>query len=380
MGTPEYMAPEQAGGQPVDQRADIYALGTMAYELLTGRLPFRAQSFYQLLSIKSKSEPPPMWDSLEITDVQRRLETVVFRAMDPNPQTRYQGCREWLKALLQIRQMIERQEEMQARRELTVQLTSAALTKEESKSPLIPRAWIRVGLVVLTSVAVFGMLVLLWKGLSSSIGGFSIPSTTLTSNDLGKTKSLQGKVIHLEQYGEELWVELGHAGGRNWIVMDANLYDDISLEKEDEILVSGRVERDLDPNIGGFILRVQDSGSLRMVQVRLRKNPETLELATRKEGGSVVSFNSLKNFPGKWRKVGGDVAGFVEEHGPDGLWLEVSDGMGVGGIWIPGPVADRLPFSIKEGDYVEAIGIASGGRHDYDGCLSVWSVEDIYVE
>jgi hypothetical protein len=87
VGTPEYMAPEQLRGEPMDQRADIYALGAVLYELLTGHAPHEAETPYEVaaLSLMGKIDPP----STLVPGIPEELEDVVMIALASDPAARY---------------------------------------------------------------------------------------------------------------------------------------------------------------------------------------------------------------------------------------------------------------------------------------------------
>jgi len=91
VGTPAYMAPEQAAGDPaVDHRADVYAVGVLAYELLTGRLPFEGFSYQQILAAQITSAPAPL--ASRRTDVPPALDRLVTRCLARDPGARFQSA------------------------------------------------------------------------------------------------------------------------------------------------------------------------------------------------------------------------------------------------------------------------------------------------
>jgi serine/threonine protein kinase len=95
IGTPEYMSPEQAGGQPVDFRTDVYALGVILYEMLTGVLPFQAKSFGELL-IKHMTEPvklPPSQSGLP-HGVQAARDRLLLDLLAKDPGARPRSMRD----------------------------------------------------------------------------------------------------------------------------------------------------------------------------------------------------------------------------------------------------------------------------------------------
>jgi len=97
IGTPEYMAPEQASSKSIDQRADIYALGVVFYEMVTGRKPYTADTPMAVI-IKQASEPLPRPRQF-IHDLPQAVENVLLKALAKKPEDRYATMGEFAVAL-----------------------------------------------------------------------------------------------------------------------------------------------------------------------------------------------------------------------------------------------------------------------------------------
>jgi WD40 repeat protein/predicted Ser/Thr protein kinase len=92
VGTPAYMPPEQAKGQPCDERSDVYSLGATFYELLTGRPPFEGETAMAILMQQLRGEPvPPRKLNPRVNS---EVQTIVLKAMAKEPDARYQTARE----------------------------------------------------------------------------------------------------------------------------------------------------------------------------------------------------------------------------------------------------------------------------------------------
>lgn len=98
-GTPYYMSPEQAAGQPIDGRADVYSLGVLLYEMLTGRVPFEADTYMGVLTKHMFAQPPKPSESVAPGIRLGALEDVVLRALEKEPSARYASMAELKKAL-----------------------------------------------------------------------------------------------------------------------------------------------------------------------------------------------------------------------------------------------------------------------------------------
>src|ERR1700722_19088495 len=97
-GTPEYMAPEQALGQPIDARADLYALGAMMFEMITGARPFDHESKVTLLGMHVTAPIPRMSERAPAANVPPEIEAMVTRLLAKEAGARFADAKELIEA------------------------------------------------------------------------------------------------------------------------------------------------------------------------------------------------------------------------------------------------------------------------------------------
>jgi serine/threonine-protein kinase len=102
MGSPKYMAPEQIRGDKVDARTDIYALGIIMYEMLTGKVPFDRPNSVNILMAHVNEEPPPLRQMNPNVSVSPAIEDTLARCMAKDPEQRFRSMDEVLAALKRI--------------------------------------------------------------------------------------------------------------------------------------------------------------------------------------------------------------------------------------------------------------------------------------
>ena len=96
LGTPAYISPEQARADPVDQRSDIYSLGIILYEMVTGQVPYTADTPLAVI-LKHVSDPLPL-PSMVKTDIPPAIEQVILKALAKNPNDRFATTAEFVSA------------------------------------------------------------------------------------------------------------------------------------------------------------------------------------------------------------------------------------------------------------------------------------------
>ncbi len=117
VGTPEYMSPEQVKGQKVDQRSDIYSLGIILFEMMTGQVPFEGDTSLSI-ALKHEKEIPP--DPREFnTQVSKDISRVILKCLEKDKERRYQGAGELFSDLSKIEEEIPTKDKVLSRRKKT---------------------------------------------------------------------------------------------------------------------------------------------------------------------------------------------------------------------------------------------------------------------
>src|SRR6185295_16405030 len=136
IGTAQYLSPEQAKGAPVDQTSDLYSVGVVLYELLTGEVPFSGDTPVEIAMKHLSTVPEP--PSAKRADVPRDLDMVVMRALAKDPSERYQSAEEMDKDLARVAQglAVSRETEEAATQILSrSQMTPATMVAAPPRPP-----------------------------------------------------------------------------------------------------------------------------------------------------------------------------------------------------------------------------------------------------
>jgi serine/threonine-protein kinase len=97
MGTPDYISPEQVKGQRGDARSDLYALGVMFYEMLTGKVPFSGANPLLIMNDRLLNNPVPPRE-VDPT-ISEQLQEIIYRALERDPKNRYYSARDFMRDL-----------------------------------------------------------------------------------------------------------------------------------------------------------------------------------------------------------------------------------------------------------------------------------------
>ncbi len=98
-GTPRYMSPEQAQGKPMDARSDLYSVGTLLYQLLTGLPPFRDDDAVVVMAKHIRDAPEPPSKAAPSQNIPSRLEKAVLKALEKSPEKRFADADAFIRAL-----------------------------------------------------------------------------------------------------------------------------------------------------------------------------------------------------------------------------------------------------------------------------------------
>jgi serine/threonine protein kinase/Tol biopolymer transport system component len=207
MGTVHYMSPEQARGQEVDARTDIWSLGVVLYEMTAGRAPFKGESPSDVISLILQKDPPPLKNSAS-EQIPAELDWIITKTLRKDPGERYQTSKELLIDLQRLRQQLEIKShvERSAPREASGAATTARVATRLPSRRVVIIAAVLIALML-------GALAYVWRWKQQTALSFQTAKfarLTSTGKALGAAISPDGKwLVHVQDDGgqQSLWLQ-----------------------------------------------------------------------------------------------------------------------------------------------------------------------------
>ena len=186
IGTVYYISPEQASGKPIDPRSDLYSVGVMLYEMVTGTLPFSADSpvSVALMQIHNTPRPPRAL----CPELPLGLQQIILRAMEKDPDRRYQSAREMLRHIVALKNNPD-----------TIFNLSGAQKEEEEEDPMPMRKRKEKAtmLPIITGVLTAFLLV-------GAVTGFYIMSRVIKAQKADAAQTIKVEKFVGQVYNEEM--------------------------------------------------------------------------------------------------------------------------------------------------------------------------------
>jgi len=213
LGTAAYMSPEQARGEDVDLRTDIWSLGVIAYEMLTGRRPFRGEYEQALVYLILNVDPEPVTKLNK--QIPAEFEKIVNKCLSKNSDERYAGVEELLQDMESARRDIKTEKSAILKRSISVRQPLLRMIRKNARM----LAGLMLLILITISVLANQRTVKSWFGFGAATAGRSVavlPFNFVGSGQADKalcdglSEVLTNKLIRLERSHKPLWIVPAH--------------------------------------------------------------------------------------------------------------------------------------------------------------------------
>jgi serine/threonine protein kinase len=179
IGTPLYMSPEQIQVADIDSRSDLYSLGCLLYEMVTGSVPFSGKSTFEIFNGHVNETPEPIRSRVQ--ECPEQLEAIIFKTLAKDPDDRYQNAEDLISELAEISNTVSDAPAMTVRTRVMPKELSTRLISRKNKTSVPKWTLPAGGLVALVAILVVASFFILSRGDETSVVGLATGANIIDS-------------------------------------------------------------------------------------------------------------------------------------------------------------------------------------------------------